>query len=92
MTIHIPPNTFTPVVEQGLNRIEYYLRSYDFMLKNSPKQCKFPPSLNNFIEVMLLILLIAQIMTTLRNKSMKIKGQFRRIHNVKVVGCCKYFS
>ena len=49
------------------------------MLKNpSPKRCIIPSSLNNCIEVLLLMLFIAQIMMILRNKSMKIKRQFQR--------------
>ena len=38
-------------------------------------RCIIPSSLNNCIEVMLLMLLVAQV---LRNESMKIKRQFRR--------------
>ena len=45
-------------------------------------------SLNNRIEVMLLMLLIAQIMMILRNESMKIKRQFRSGYiTVKAAGC-----
>ena len=47
------------------------------LIKSLPKQCIIPSSLNNCIEVMLLILLIVQIMMILRNKSMKIKSQLR---------------
>ena len=55
----------------------------------SPKRCIIPSSLNNCIEVMLLMLLIAQITMIIRNESMKIKRQFQRdIHIiVKAVGC-----
>ena len=48
------------------------------LIKSSPKRCIIPSSLNKCIEVMLLMLLIAQIMMILRNESMKIKRQFLR--------------
>ena len=43
-----------------------------------PKRCIIPSSLNNCIEVLLLMLLIAQIMIILRSEPMKIKRQFQR--------------
>ena len=79
MARYIPSNTFTPVEERVLNTIKYYSRSLDFMMiKSSPKRCIIPSSLNNCIEVLLLMLLIAQIMIKLRSEPMKIKRQFQR--------------
>ena len=43
-----------------------------------PKRCIIPSSLNNCIEVLLLMLLIAQIVIILRSEPMKIKRQFQR--------------
>ena len=71
--VYIPSNTFAAIDKQVLNGMKYYLRSLDFMLIKS--RCIIPSSLNNCIEVMLLI---AQIMMILRNESMKIKRQFRQ--------------
>ena len=65
--LYIPSNAFTPVEERVLNRIKYYPRSLDFMIK----RCIIPSSLNNCIAVMLLMLLIAQIMIILRNEPMR---------------------
>ena len=78
---YIPSNTFTPIEERVLNRIKYYLRAViGFYVDKIPpyKRCIIPSSLNNCIEVMLLVLLIAQIMMILRIESMKLKRQFRQ--------------
>ena len=53
------------------------------------KSLPFPSLQNNYLEVLLLMLLIVQIMMILRNESMKIKRQFRwdKYIIVKAAGC-----
>ena len=59
-------------------RISKRLTQHIYSLFMWPKGCIVPSSLNNCIEVLLLMLLIAQIMIILRSEPMKIKRQFQR--------------